>query len=463
MLRWISLLLLGILGCARPPEALPVPRRIFFITVDTLRADHLGHFGYPRATSPNLDELAASGTVFERAIAQWPKTTPSFASIFTGLYPRTSGLTHRAAARLEASFRTLPETLQEAGFTTLATVSNPILEGDLGWDQGFDEYLETWSSQPSTDDPIANRPRVQAPLVNALARSQLKRHVDADKLFVWIHYSDPHTPYILPDGVENPFLGDALDQGDEVVEGRLSRARALGDERRLGHYVAQYDANIQVADRHIGEILSFARDLGLLDEALVVFTSDHGEALGEHETYFRHSGVPYNVCAHVPLIVSFPGVLAAGERISSPVELLDLFPTLAEIAAPGSAPRDLEGRSLLTLLAPSRQEPEADNGSFRYAFSEAGTPTRRHLSVQDGRWRLLARTSRDGAADPERLRLFDLVADPGEERNLAEERREELRRLRAELRGWTRANPPVDADGGADDNLDALRAMGYVD
>ena len=468
MLRWIPVLFACILGCSPPPEALPVPKRIFFITVDTLRADHLGHFGYPRETSPNLDRLAARGAVFEHAIAQWPKTTPSFASLFTGRYPRTTGLTHRSAARLGDSFRTLPETLREAGFTTVATVSNPILAADLGWGQGFDEYLETWSSEPSTADPIANRPGVQAPRVNALAMPLLERHSDADKLFVWLHYSDPHTPYILPDGVENPFLGDSLDQDDEVVEGRLTRARALGSERRLGHYVAQYDANIRVADRHIGAMLSLAGKLGLLEHALVVFTSDHGEALGEHEAYFRHSGVPYNVCAHVPLIISYPGVLAPGVRISRPVELLDLYPTLTELAAPGSGQVDLEGGSLLALLQASPSTGEADTDSFRFAFSEAGTPARRHVSVQDGRWRLLARATRDGRGDPARLQLFDLAADPLEQRNLAGDHPEEVRRLRAELRAWMRTNPPASeqrgpAPGESDESLDALRAMGYLD
>ena len=119
------------------------PRRVFFITVDTLRADHLGAHGYPRATSPFLDRLAAKSTIFERAIVQWPKTGPSFASMFTGQYPHTTGLTHKANIRIPEGFLTLPEMFQAHGYRTVAVNSNGVLNSDLGWDAGFDEYLET--------------------------------------------------------------------------------------------------------------------------------------------------------------------------------------------------------------------------------------------------------------------------------------------------------------------------------
>lgn len=276
----LPLLLILLFACAEPrPQP---PRHLFFITVDTLRADHLGLYGYPRATSPNLDRLGSEGVVFDRAIAQWPKTGPSFASKFTGQYPQTTGLTHKAALRVPEGNVTLPELLAKEGFRGLAVVSNGVLGQRLGWNRGFEEYLETWKlAAEQSDDPREYRKWLNARKVNELALPLLKRHRDASRLFVWLHYSDPHAPpYILPYDVENPFLGDPWDTGDEVVSLPEPRARAIGDRRELRYYTAQYDANVLFADRHVGEILDHAHDLGLLADALVVFTSDHGESSG---------------------------------------------------------------------------------------------------------------------------------------------------------------------------------------
>ncbi len=131
----LPLLLLPLpIACAGERAAEP-PRRVFLVTFDTLRADHLGAYGYRRATSPRFDALAEGGVLFERAIAQWPKTGASFASMFTGRYPQTTGLLQRAALRVPAEYLTLPELFQEAGYTTVAVVSNPVLGAELGWDE----------------------------------------------------------------------------------------------------------------------------------------------------------------------------------------------------------------------------------------------------------------------------------------------------------------------------------------
>jgi arylsulfatase A-like enzyme len=457
-------ILILLAGCHRGPKvAEDAPRRIFLITVDTLRADRMSLYGYPRETTPRLARLAASGVTFDRAISQWPKTGVSFASMFTGQYPQTTGLTHRAALRIPEEYLSLPELFQESGYKTVAVSSNAVLAAKFGWNDGFDEYLETWGGGDFPEDPHLFRRLVHAPKVNELAIPLLERHAKDDRLFVWLHYTDPHAPYMLPDGFANPFLGDSLFVGDTTVPRKVTRGYRLGRDD-LKYYVAQYDANVLVADVYIQKVLDRARELGLLEDSLVVFTADHGESLGEHGSWFEHGPLPYNTTAHVPLFFLRNG-LPAGRRIGEPVELIDLYPTLRDLVAPGFEVPGLEGNS----LAPFLKGGAAPSGSFRYAFSEAGEKPRHFRSVQDGTWKLVYGTGFKRprpVAGPSGLELYDLAADPGETRNVAAARTDELRRLRRELLAWTKARPGRHS-GKAGQKEDeetekALKALGYA-
>ena len=448
----IFLSILFLAGCG-PRVAEDAPRRVFFITVDTLRADHMSLYGYPRQTSPELARIAAGGVTFDWAIAQWPKTGASFASMFTGQYPQTTGLTHRAAMRVPEEYLTLPELFQESGYTTLGVVSNAVLAAQFGWNDGFDEFLETWGGGDFPEDPHAFRNLIHAPKVNELALPLLEKHVNDERLFVWLHYTDPHAPYMLPDGVANPFLNDALFQGDTIVPRKVARGYKLGGRDDLKYYVAQYDANVLVADLYIRKVLDRARELGLLEDSLIVFTADHGESLGEHGSWFEHGPLPYNTTARVPLFFVRDG-LAAGTRISRPVELIDLYPTLRDLVVPGHPVPGLEGKSLAGFLRGQ------DSPDFRLAFSEAGEKPRYFRSVQDGKWKLVLGV---GGRRPTGMELYDLAADPQETRNVATAHPEELRRLRAELMGWVKNRPGRHAGQEEDEEtLKALRALGYA-
>ena len=491
------LLLAGALLAACAPEAPPEPRHVILITVDTLRADHLSVYGYPRATSDALAELATEAVVFERAIAQWPKTGPSFASLFTGLYPQTTGLTHRADIELPGEYLTLAELLSAGGFTTAAVVANGVLRREMGWNQGFDEYLQTWELSPvEVEDPVEYRKWIHAGRVNELALPLLERLKDRERLFLWLHYSDPHAPYFLPEGEENPFLDDPWYVGDRRVKLESPRrAKALGQNRELRYYVAHYDANVRYADRKMGEILEHARGLGLLDEALVVFTADHGESLGEHDYFFGHGRLPYNASAHVPLVVSYPAavpegrrvavpveqgagdlspgdiVAAEGPRVPSPVELVDLYPPLWRLAASGQPVPELEGQSLVPFLGPDGGDGK-HAAAFRYAFSQAGGggPKTHFRSVQDQDWKLIyhpARRTRRGEK-PARYELYRLADDPMETRDLLAQERREARRLREELFAWMKGSEwivrrPDQIEARSQEALKALKALGYVE
>jgi arylsulfatase A-like enzyme len=450
-------------GCGeRGADSPPAPRRIFLVTVDTLRADHMSLYGYPRQTSPRVDELARGGVRFDAAVAQWPKTGASFASLFTGLYPQSSGLVQKAALRIPERYRLLPEVLREEGWTTVAVVSNAVLGARLGWDRGFDEYLETWGGGDLPEDPHAFRPLAQAPRVNELARPLLARHAAAEKLFVWIHYTDPHAPYVLPAGESNPFLDDGLVRREAVVPARVRRGYRVEERTDLDFYVAQYDANVRVADRHAGELLAHARELGLLASSLVVFTADHGESLGEHDSWFEHGPLPYNTTARVPLVIAGEGIPPGA--VSAPVELIDLYPTLLALVAPGREVPGLEGRSLLPWLVP---RDGTTGAASRLAFSEAGERPRYFRSVQDGGWKLVQGFGGRGRrrAGGGTFELYDLAADPLETRDLAAQRPEEVRRLRGELLRWAKAGEqrrPPDAGAADEHERQALEALGYA-
>jgi len=439
---------------------LHVPRHIFLITVDTLRADHMSLYGYGRATSPNLQQAAARGVTFDRAVCQWPKTGSSFASMFTGMYPHTTGITHKAAVRIPEKYLTLPELFKESGYTTLGVVSNAVVGAHFGWSSGFDEFAETWGGGEFPDDPKLFRPLASAPKVQETAVPLLRKYAKADKLFAWIHYSDTHAPYMLPAGETNPFEGDPLFQGDRTIPDRIAKGYTLDGRTDLKYYVSQYDANVRLADTYIQKLLDEMRSLGLLEDSLVIFTADHGEELGEHDSWFEHGPLPYNTTAHVPLFFVMDG-LPAGRRVDRPVELVDLYPTLRDLIAPDRQVPGLEGKSLWPLLKGENSD------AFRLAFSEAGRRPNLYHSVQESTWKLVfnsgGKRSRAATSTTGGFELYNLKEDPLEARNLAAIHPEEVRRLRKELVAWMRkARSMGDDEEGDPETERALKALGYL-
>jgi len=487
---------------ARAPEPLPPHSNVLLITVDTLRADHLGSYGYARDTSPHLDRLAAEGVRFAEPIVQWPKTGPSFASMFTATYPKDNGIVRRIGQPLPCRFRMLAEELSDAGYQTHAVIANGALAADFYFDQGFDTYLEGWKIEPAEEglDPIG------AEQITRLAVGLLERIRAGEKpFFLWVHYVDPHFPYTPPGEWADRFQGDGLattDRTVEVTDRPKQQMRGIGPDRvldgreDLAFYHARYDAEIAYNDHWIGELLAAAEERGLMERTLTVVTSDHGESLGEHEYYFDHGRFGFETCLRVPLILHYPGVLEPGVD-PAPVELLHLAPTLLEAAGVELTEGTwMQGRTLTPRLRAAGGGPVAAAGvvpagdaegaadpgaapSSPIAFSEAGWEAHNKWQkiARGDRYKLIyaqTRPEQQWIGGPGvRFTLYDLAEDPGETVNVAEEHPEVFAELQRELWAWERADRfPVAVEPAAaacgdertmeDETREVLEALGYL-
>jgi arylsulfatase A-like enzyme len=484
-------------------EPLPANSNILLITVDTLRADRLSAWGYLRPTSPNLDRLAAEGVRFDQAQVQWPKTTPSFASIFTATYPKDNQIVRTAGQPISCGFLTLPEVLKRRGYATYAVIANAAVGSDFFFNQGFDEYVETWKLPHGADGADPNR----AEAVTNLAVGLLDKLQKTGKpYFLWIHYLDPHFPYEPPPGARDKFQND--EHFDPSVKIPISPDRpkqqmfAIGSERVLdGHedlafYLARYDAEIAYTDAQIGRLLDEMKKRRMLEKTVTAFTADHGESLGDHGYYFDHGRFSFQTCLHVPLILHYPGVLKP--RVDKePAELIDLAPTLLEAAG---VPLDhgfwMQGRTLTPRLrgqampTPSRaQEEQEDKNETEsnaaapldhpgLAFSEAGWESHNKWQkvVRDARFKLIfAQTKPEQrfiGGEGVRFVLFDLVNDPGETVNVIDKFPQEAERLKKQLWRWEKAPPfavEVDKEGGTcgaremeEETRKLLHSLGYL-
>lgn len=441
----------------------PRPRlNILLITIDTLRADHLGAYGYDRPTSPNLDRLAREGILFWRAASQWPKTTPSFASMMSSTWPHTNGLIRTTALRMPDRFLMLAELLKAGGYDTRAAVANPNLATVFNFDQGFDTYLDVWKD--------AERRRTESVTQHGI---ELLRDTSGKRpFFYWLHYFDPHARYEPPARFARLFVNDKhfdptwrvpLQRERRKDLGGIPTTANLGNDTRVDYYVAKYDAEIRAVDEQVGILLKELERRGLADKTLVVVTADHGESLGDHNYFFEHGRFPYDSCVRVPLIVRGPGTGAPGRIVRSPVGLIDLAPTLLDLAGLPANP-EAQGKSLRRLLDGERV------GGSRWAFTytESGYAKDYQRSITSERYKLVS------VPDPEDrkvmqgrdLELYDLQRDPGETRNVIDEQPKVAEAMKKQLDRWI-AESGAPSEAPAEVTLDKqteeeLRSLGYL-
>ena len=393
---------------------------VVLIGVDTLRADHLGFYGYERDTSPNLDGWAEGATVYDSCIASTPRTTQSLASILTGRYPHRTGVRYLSDTLPDAELA-LAEVLKNAGYRTVAVVATGIPHGRL--EQGFDLVFDTekeWGAEEAVDRAIA-----------ALEATP-------GKLFLFLFLRDPHMPYRAPKLMfdrqyRGPFYRAIHYQGDK---GRTVFENDFSDRLRQ-HTVALYDSEVHYVDRQIGRLLA-ALEARQRDN-LVAFFADHGESLGEHDYYYDHGDLLHQPGLRIPCAIA--GGPFAARRVGEVVRSVDLMPTLLAGLGIGVRNAGFDGVDLEGDHPPLEAYSETGRALLDAAF-ETG---RRHLPGLEGRLRSLVYGDTKVVYVPQRdgqiaFEVYDLAADPGETTDLAAGA--DVDRLKRRLLAWVDADRP---------------------
>jgi arylsulfatase A-like enzyme len=318
---------------------------VILISIDTLRPDHLGCYGYEKPTSPGLDTFAQDAILFERCFSQAPTTRPSCGAILTGYYPHELKIFSNRD-NLPVEVEAVAEHLKRAGYTTIGVVSNFVLRKGGGFEQGFHVFDDRMDDR----ELVRRIPERIADKTTDTAVGLLKLH-HGRKLFMWVHYQDPHGPYTPPGRYgrmfDNPGGKSRVLEFNSSVSGKggIPSYQKLGDRDDYDYYVSQYDGEIRFFDEHFKRLIRALKDLDLYDNSLIIITSDHGEGMGEHDYFFAHGEYVYNSLIHVPLIVRY-GDRTMGERRRELVQLIDIVPTILETVGLEAAP-DLRGDNLL--------------------------------------------------------------------------------------------------------------------
>lgn len=410
--------------CAGYPSIWSVSNRadnVLIVSIDTIRADRVGSYGYAGARTPTLDALAARGLRFRQASTVMPLTLPAHASLLTGTFPAFHGVRDNGGFYLSDEHDTLAEILHNRGLRTGAFVGSFVLDSRWGLRQGFDKYFDDFDLSGSA---TAALDEIQRPANEVVDQALQWLGQDLEQpFFAWVHLYDPHTPYAAPE----PF--------------RAAFPRTLD---------GAYDAEIAFVDQQIGRLIAHLTSAGQLDRTLIVAVGDHGESLGEHEEY-THGFFLYDAALQVPLIMAGPGV--PHRTVDDQVRIVDVMPTVLEFL--GLSPPDaVQGATLVPAARGERLD--------LVAFAETWFPRYHYgwnelMAVRDGRYKFILAPRRE---------LYDLQADPREQRDLSQERPARVAALEQALRKMLAglssdaapsAPQPIDPDAEA-----RLRALGYV-
>ena len=396
-------------------------KNFLLVTFDTTRADHIGCYGHSAASTVNLDRMAKNGVLLERCFSTAPITLPSHTSILTGNQPFRHGARNNGTHFVPEEAVTMAEVLREDGFATGAVISAFVLDSRFGLDQGFDNY----------DDDLTNASKAPMFMFRETTAEETARRAleflktrGNERWFLWVHFFDPHANYDPP---------------EEIAK--------LCPK-------SPYDGEIAYADAGLGEMLALLTQRGMIDETLVMMTSDHGEAFGDHgET--THGIFIYDSTTHVPWIAMHPG-LAQGKRIREVVSSIDLFPTAMELLGVESEV-DVDGKSLARELLVDTAKPEPS-----FAYSESMNPLYNHgwsdlRSIRDDQYRYIKAPKEE---------LYDVMRDFRHSKNIFEERSELAENSRGILEHLLSVGE-VDVRGDDIRSMDpeareALAALGYV-
>lgn len=440
---------------------------IVLISIDTLRADGLGSYGYKRPfISPNLDRLARNGVRFQQAISHSPWTTPSHMSMFTSMAP-SSHLVNESWEHFDEflqhgeGYRVLPdhvvtvtEQLKREGYKTLAMTGGTTMRGEIGFDQGFDVYEE----RPENLDQWEL-------ILNLLDQGE------QEPFFLFLHTFEVHAPYSRLDYAQ-PLLKDETTTalktlfwyGPDVIR-RLPRLLEEHGQLNADVLSAMYDGGIRYADVRMGLIFEELQARGLYDNTVIIVTSDHGEEFADHSPirfYDAHCTTTYDELLHVPLIIRLPGDRGAGLEPTQQVGLIDIAPTILDLAG-AETPATMQGRSLRPILWGGELDED------RPTLSEATCSGPEMKSIRTGTHKYIAAFEREESdwRNPLWEQVFNLEQDPDELNDLQDKYPQLLEHLRAEFQAQldhaqsvaVSESPRMDVD---QKQRDRLRSLGYI-
>lgn len=431
----------------------PTNANVILITIDALRPDHLGCYGYKRDTSPNIDRLASGGILFTQAISQGASTVPSLPSLMTSLYPYQHGVLTNTY-RTTITHPVLAQILKDNGYNTCAIVANDILHTGIA--KGFDYAHFDFN--------------MHADAITQKAINWLKDNKDK-KIFLWLHYFDTHGPYKPPVPYAEKYIRDKFYTNDKKINishdqqhlyrGTDEIPEYIADNGMTNpdYYIAHYDGAISFADAQIGILLQTIEGLGLDGKTLIILTADHGEYLGEHDIYFTHGHTLYDQVIKVPLIIKFNGVVPAGKKFDRIVAHIDILPTILKLAQI-HANIKYSGINLMPFILNKKKYPS------RTIFTElwrdpgrSGTLTSLLISARTNKWKLIKNM------ETKECLFFNLRDDPGELRYFVKPKKIDCILLEQELDTYEKQFSKVIITSGypLDQELkDRLKSFGYL-
>ncbi len=400
---------------------------LLLIGVDSLRADHMSCYGYGRLTTPHVDDIASKGVLFEKAFSPYIPTTPGYSTMLSG----TDVMTHQIVSLspktpIEPSIRLLPEILRAKGYRSACIgFDTPVF-------RGFDAY-ETYNAWMPWEDA----PGHKAEALNEKALPILESMAD-EPFFLFLRHMDPHTPYLPPPPFDTMFYhknpcSPAIDTMKPVFDfepfADFFRSWMVPGITDIDWVVAQYDSALAYMDACIKQLFTKLEELEILDRTLIVITSDHGETLTEHDIYFDHHGL-YEPTIHVPLIYHLPGKVPKGRRIKGTVLQQDLAPTVLDLMGYGGIPSEvgMDGKSAVPLIDGRRESNYSE-------FYLTECTWMRKRGWRTSRYKLIEALEPDLHGKPP-VELYDLLEDPHEKYNIADEEPEVIEDLRMRMEMW---------------------------
>lgn len=472
---------------ANPLLTIEAPKNrpnVLIYLIDTERADHTSLYGYARDTTPFLKKLGAQGLVFEDCQVQAPRTKQSTASLMTSLYSYTHGIIHDYDT-IPKGATTLAGEMRAAGYTTASVVANPFAGRLTGLDRGFD-YVDEWSAVQRYRTDAHDR-GTDSEAVNKIVFPWLERHRD-EPFFLYAHATDPHAPYRPPAGFEEKFanpadtavfnrnyknLGGKVKYAGGTVVSREGCVRAgVKPDRFIHEAIDRYDGEILHNDWSLEQLVDKLKQLGILDNTLIIVVSDHGEEFWEHG-WTAHGHSLYQELTHGVLMIWNPKLIPTPRRIAEPVQLIDVMPTVLDLVG-AKIPDVVEGQSLAPFARGGTFQRRSPVMTSRFADPEAkklgSIPENRidAVAILDANWKLIYR-EKGKEVGISKVALYDRRTDRGDSKNVAAQDPQQVDRMMTEVGKWMDAQKQIRAmlGPGGKHQLDAktieqLKSLGYL-